>query len=479
MYEIKQMSDMLTGATLIITIEESELDRKALYTIQETMPGFLLPFNMRHIDGKIEFMYQITTQCNLQYITGDCTAKEYAELWGNILSPLLECDDWFMKIQSFVLDVEHLYYDKEKKAICFVYIPTMRDCSDYDELKNMAGELAKQISVMDMVLENKALRMIMNDFKPREFLNMLNEYIPQMEQATMTLPARAPQIEAAQTGTSQTGGLAAKAKQDGTIAYKLMPKEYAEKPAKEYVNDKATSIQEDSAFVVFEPENDSYGDIAINIPPDGKKKKKQKEKKKSLVKNEKLKKKEAKKAISVKNANTVAKAGYEPFDEELPARFETAPLQEIQLKNPQIQNIQLQDVQPAQENELYDDATQCIRIDDCECGLRLIGSPLLPSLIKLKIQDGELFTIGRFDATVGRQQSSFEFERKTKAISRRHAAIKRQANSYSLIDLSSSAGTFLNGQKLPPNTPFELKNDTRISFGTSGADYVFELRIEN
>jgi len=63
-------------------------------------------------------------------------------------------------------------------------------------------------------------------------------------------------------------------------------------------------------------------------------------------------------------------------------------------------------------------------------------------------------------------------------VSRRHAALERNADIYSIIDLSSSAGTYINGHKLPPNTPFELVNGYRVSFGNCGADYVWEQRTQ-
>ena len=106
--------------------------------------------------------------------------------------------------------------------------------------------------------------------------------------------------------------------------------------------------------------------------------------------------------------------------------------------------------------------------------LRLVGSASLPQAIDVAIADGEVFTIGRFDTAAGRQQSSFEFEKKTKAVSRRHAAIERRMDEYSLIDLASSAGSFIDGQRIPQNTPCKLEAGCRVSFGNCGADYVWE-----
>ena len=107
-------------------------------------------------------------------------------------------------------------------------------------------------------------------------------------------------------------------------------------------------------------------------------------------------------------------------------------------------------------------------------GLRCIGRPHFPQVIEVAIEEGSVFSIGRFDASVGKKQSTFEFDKKTKAVSRRHAVIERNGESYKIVDLSSSAGTFVNDIKLPPNTPHELVAGSRVSFGNLGADYVWE-----
>ena len=108
-------------------------------------------------------------------------------------------------------------------------------------------------------------------------------------------------------------------------------------------------------------------------------------------------------------------------------------------------------------------------------GLRYVGYAHLPPSIQIIISEGEIFTIGRYDATIGKQQSSFEFDKKTRAVSRRHAVIERDIEGYKIVDLSSSAGTFINNKKLPPNTPYGLETGCRVSFGNSGADYVWEV----
>ena len=106
--------------------------------------------------------------------------------------------------------------------------------------------------------------------------------------------------------------------------------------------------------------------------------------------------------------------------------------------------------------------------------LRLVGLDGLPDVIPI-VFEGRPFTIGRFDVSVGHKQRDFEFERSTKAVSRRHASVERTPHGCMLVDLNSSAGTFVNGNRIIPGEPCLIKQGDRVSFGTAGADYVFEV----
>lgn len=102
-------------------------------------------------------------------------------------------------------------------------------------------------------------------------------------------------------------------------------------------------------------------------------------------------------------------------------------------------------------------------------------SSMLPQAIPVELPLGGRFTIGRFDVSVGRRQSDFEFDQRTKAVSRHHAVLERQMDgNWRISDCGSKAGTFVDGQKLQPNTPYRIRSGARISFGTAGADYVWE-----
>ncbi|MBQ6842631.1 MAG: FHA domain-containing protein, partial [Firmicutes bacterium] len=88
---------------------------------------------------------------------------------------------------------------------------------------------------------------------------------------------------------------------------------------------------------------------------------------------------------------------------------------------------------------------------------------------------GGSFTIGRFDVLLVYRQSDFEFGKETTEVSRHHAVIQQAADgSYSILDQNSKAGTYVGGQRITPNIPYPLSRGCAVSFGTAGADYIWE-----
>ena len=445
-YEIKRKSDLLTGMSLHVVIPDDELDKKALYTIQADKPDFILPFRYISIDGQIEFIYQIGSHSKLQYLSGVRSPKEYAELWSGVLCPMLVCGDWFMKPYSFLLNSRYLYWDKNKKSISYVYIPSVRESSGYSDLKEMAAEITKLVTVDDADLENKVLRAIMKDFDPNGFLQMLKAYVAANEPAGDDgLNTPRPEFIPEQ-----------RFEHEGSAAPVVLPVP---------INHEETPVRDNAGDIHIKSAERGAGEIIINLPFDRISAKKARQSQKENDSHGGKKEKEQKKQ---KVADSLFGKKKELQQDIIPAP--SAPMQS--------RPVALEpDRAGAQVNTAHieaSDVTQSISEVSGAARFRLVGSILLPPFIDVRIAQGEAFTIGRFDAAVGRQQSDFEFEKKTKAVSRRHAAIERDADGHSIIDLASSAGTYVNGQKIPPNTPFELGYGCRVSFGNAGADYIWE-----
>ena len=421
-YKIQSKSDFLTGSYLITRIPENEVDHNALYTIKKDCPEFILPFSYKNTDGQMEYVYKIGTLSKLQYFSGEFSPKEYVTLWQSLLKPLLECGDWFMNPCSFVLNAAYIYYDKKKKAVRYMYIPSACGCSGYDALHKMAVEISKMMTVSDSVLENKVLRTIIKDFNPMEFLQMLKDYMSESTAPKDT----APDIEQQKKENHQ------------------------EEKNQTKMNELETPVQ------------DMGEDIVIDLHP-GKK-------------TELIKKEREPGGYKIFSGRGKRKgAAQQNMPEENPKKPERTPLKrDYSALNIEKVITYCPSTTGKKQAEIID-ITHNISVKLNGPGLRYIGRAQLPPAIKIPISEGEIFTIGRFDAAIGKKQSCFEFDKKTKAVSRRHAVIERDANGYKIVDLSSSAGTFVNDRKLPPNTPCGLQKGYRVSFGNSGADYVWEV----
>lgn len=451
LYDIQSKSDFQVGATLIVRIPEEDLDQKAMYTIQADTPGFILPFHSRIVDGQVEFTYQVGNRCKLSYVAGDRSPSEYADFWCSLLQPLLDCEDWFMNAYSFVLNAEYLYYDREKKQVNLVYIPSRRCCSNEVEFQQLVTDVAKQNHVTDMNLESK-VAWALHDFNIQEFLQLIKGF--QANRATAPqaapqapvppqapIPPQAPVPPQPAPRAPMPPQAAPRAPMPPQPAPQAPVPPAAPRPQAPMGND----------------------DIMIQFAPDNKKEKKAKNG--GLFGAKKEKTPPPPKAPKAPKPTKQRKGA--PTQEII----QGAAAQPIPRQNMPYQGTPAYIPQPADEGMTVVDLNMagsgCPRF-------RYVGPGGHPGMIEVSTPENTVFTIGRFDVSVGRKQSNFEFDKQTKEVSRRHAAVEHKGNAYFIVDLGSSAGTFLNGRKLPPNAPFQLENGNRVSFGSAGADYVWE-----
>lgn len=439
MYDIQLKNDVASGAVLTIRFPEEDVDKKALYTIQSAQPEFLVPFFMRSVDGFAECTYQLGMRSELRHRFGRLPAKEYVKLWTLILQPLLDCEDWFLKPSSFVLDTNYLYVDKTGSVVSYIYIPSKTNCVEDDALKKMVSELSSKNSTNDEGLENQVWRALAQGFNPRNFLQMLTDASP------------AP-------GFSHTGVR--------EVAPAPPPRPVSESAPAPLPNPAPGSGHRPAPGprdIIIQTSTSDSNDKQRNKEAERLRKEEERRRKEE----EKRKKKEEKKNrpgffrrnVSGSSPQEVAAVPYIPQAEESkPAPLPQAPVPPY--------------------NSIPDDDGETQIIVAGVAGapyLRLVGDNSLPSTVPVPIQPGQSFTIGRFDVSVGQKQSDFEFEKRTKAVSRHHAVIERLATGeYQLKDLASSAGTFINGTRLTPNVNYPINRNDKISFGTCGADYIWE-----
>lgn len=175
-YEIQEEYDLEKGLMFRVMFPEEDVDKKALYTVQNDMPDFLIPFKCRTIDGFMQCTYFVGSDTKLQNRMGECEKREYINCWKRVLSPLLICKDWFLNAYSFVFDISYLYTDKNETYVRYLYIPSKKAASDFSQLSSMVADIAKENTVADTGMENAVLRTIMQGFSPKEFLSLIESF---------------------------------------------------------------------------------------------------------------------------------------------------------------------------------------------------------------------------------------------------------------------------------------------------------------
>ena len=181
-YEIQEEYDLEKGLMFRVMFPEEDVDKKALYTVQNDMPDFLIPFKCRTIDGFMQCTYFVGSDTKLQNRMGECEKREYINCWKRVLSPLLICKDWFLNAYSFVFDISYLYTDKNETYVRYLYIPSKKAASDFSQLSSMVADIAKENTVADTGMENAVLRTIMQGFSPKEFLSLIESFDSQSEE---------------------------------------------------------------------------------------------------------------------------------------------------------------------------------------------------------------------------------------------------------------------------------------------------------
>ena len=90
---------------------------------------------------------------------------------------------------------------------------------------------------------------------------------------------------------------------------------------------------------------------------------------------------------------------------------------------------------------------------------------------------GVVYQLEEVETSIGRgEECSLQLD--GKGISRMHARLTFTGRRPQLLDLGSSNGTFVNGLRLKPNIPHDLKHADVVRFAQARCTYSFELPPE-
>lgn len=524
--KLESKIDYTEGTVYTVMVPESEVDYTALQTLEADTPDFIVPFKKRRIDDFLEFSFSTGSRPKLSYLKLDrVPGSEYATFMKSILMPFLHCEDYFMKPEGFVIDYEYVFYDESGRKASYLYVPVRSGASTPESIKQLVQTILDKHRTSNAAMDNTLLR-AMNDFHLQRFIEILNN-----NEARPMAPMEGVSSQAQQSPQDFMNRLN-QSYQQGGVAQGAMRPESAPVPAPVSARPEPANVGRPSAVppraeadkkafvlppisapqaasqVPPQSQGTAPGKQSAGLPPIGgapQPEKREGEKKGffSFLGGKKdsapsgSDKKAQKKAKANKKADSASKGissgAINNYPGQMPAPapqgaypppqqgYQAQPWQQPQGMPPQSMspqgNIPQQQYQapPQSFGAGYDDKTE-IEIDQPNrTRLRYVGNQEHPREIVVNLPIHGQLRIGRKDATSGQKHNDFEFHPKTKGVSRQHALVIRKPEGYFLVDLGSSGGTLLDGNRLHANSEYPIQTGSRISFGTLGADYVLEI----
>ncbi len=436
--------------------ENSRLDPIAMKVIKQDCPDFLMPIRTVEMDGQMEVRYELTGGIRMEYCPQEISKKDYYALLIHLLEPFKLCGDWFLDYHCFLLDRNYIFVDRGSQAVKYVYIPERGPVAGDEQIRNFFMDLIIGLTVVDDErAQIEPLRILKGN---AGLLSLLEYFQKQQRDLLFAQPAPAPSEPVKQ-----------KPARPAPVSENVAEKQ-VEKPADEVRKAlfSAKPKEEKRAEAGARPgtnavdfgKEDVQGRLMNNLfgeeePP------KTKEKPKRGGVFSRLKGK-AKKDLGEPQAADEAAAGILEEIRALQPKPE-APVIEQEAARP-VQGAEGLGQTPytdtdgeittVSEEEAFDNHTLRLRLEEhegCTC----------PPMIEISLKGGAA-TIGRANKN-GEAQADFNFDMSNSFISRIHCRVERNGDSWKIVDLNSTNGTYVNHTKIAPNIPYPLKQNDVIA----------------
>ncbi|MDO4295483.1 MAG: DUF6382 domain-containing protein [bacterium] len=448
--------------TKLVLSEKSEMDTIAIQVIRQDCPDFLLHMRTMEIDGELELRYELSGGLRLSYLQHSMYKKDFLELLIHMLLPFKNCSDWFLDYHNFVLDENYIMSDKAGQSIKYIYIPSMDYAMTDEEIKKFFINFILKIDIKDDSGYMVNLIRMLN--QPEYTLLLLLEYLQQESKSQVTVPQpQRPQPEPKRS-FSENLGLVAEPSNILESVKKRMPSPSVEKEkveaAPSYASTEFGKSNEEGRLM-----SSLFGEE--EVPSKAKEGKKKKEKPEKPQKTGKgggffglFKGKEEKKARVDNFVQGIVPEREEKGREEREAAYNNSPSPSYPMSRDDDETVAM--IQEAVSNESNDELH--LRLEKC------VGCKC-PDFIEIDLRQG-FATVGRRNKN-GEPQADYNFESALSFISRRQFRVEKSGTAYRIVDLDSANGTSVNGQRLVPNTPYNLeRNDTiTIAFSRSIVEY--------
>lgn len=445
--------------------DEQQLDNIAVKVIRQDTPNFLVPLKMLEMDGEIELRYEMSDGLRLAYLPEAMSKKEFLVLFEGMVRPLVECGDWFLDYHNFYLNKNYILVGKNQTEVKFAYIPLNEQVQSDEAILDFLGEFVLHINLQD---EPMYIMELYRRIKDRgATLSGILEFISKKFDAAPSMAAAAaPKQEKHSQGgffkRSEPEPAAAEPK-PAKPAMPSMPF-MKEKPQKVEEAPKAQPQPQPQPAPKAQPEtfgqDNIQGDLINSLFGEYEDEPKKKEKAPK-----KAKEKPAKSGGGLFGSIF---GGSKAAEEEEPAYYgASAPVYEAP-KPRREEPKKAERIAPVS-NSMYEedvtiipDANPVASSTGNKLVLQLVedGGYRFPQFVEIDMSKGYA-TVGRYDKN-GNAQSDYNFDASLSFISRRHFRIEKMGDRYSIIDLGSANGTFVNNEELIPNMPKSVGAGERI-----------------
>ena len=393
----------------------ADLDDIALKVIRRDCPDFLLPVRTMEIDGELELRYELQEGVRLAYLPKEMKRKDFTERLVHMLKPFKDCSDWFLDYHNFVLDENYILVSKDGQQVKYVYVPAGEYARSDEEIKEFFINMILKMDIQDdMGYMVNLLRIIKN---PDANLLSLLEYF----QKEMGVQTPKPALEERPAAPAPSPASAA------------APAAPVQEPFHASAEPFGASHEEKDLL------GSLFGDLEDSDSGNDKKKKKEKKEKPPKDKSAKggglfgfLKGKPKEE----KAAMPVAAAAPAPS----PASAATPVYQNFDpLPIPQDMADSGDETAILAEEEFHGNSELRLRLENC------MGCQC-PSYIEIPLPSG-FATVGRANKN-GEAQSDYNFDASVSFVSRRHFRVEKEQDHWKIVDLESSNGTYLNGERM-------------------------------
>lgn len=447
---------------------EEKVDEIVLRVIRQDCPDFLLPISIMEVDDEKEIRYELFegTRLSFDYDSAKknmrMRKKDFILLLKNMLLPFKTCGDWFLDYHNILLDPAYILIGRKGYSVKYLYLPIRGYVNTETEVVAFFDRLIKQMEVEDDAhYPLELLRVLSGDnANPMTLL----EYILKEDVGTnegesggkavyrAELPQAAESARRAENFRERVGGSQAEEKRERAVEKKADTRfeGAGARPgaAGGAVGAGPGAVGRESArpgVTVKEfGKQDIQGQLQAKLFGDDEEDSRQEKQSKSdKGKTNKGKKENSAKEKSGlfgflgKNKDTKA---------EVPVKNQDRPVEQARIeRTPEPwQYAEGEDETEVGGAEI--DISGILRLELIESKGK---GDSCPRMVELDLREGAI-TVGRLDAN-GQAHSDYSFDSTVIFISKRQFRVEWIDGQYTIIDLGSRNGTFVNGQVLAPN----------------------------